>query len=219
MCVCVHACVCVCACIHISLHFAIKDNNLLRISPDDLASYWERQEAGLGYKPPGFGKVPLGIYGDDARFTKSGDKIIMVSVNAVLHEPRVGEIKRYPVFTLREFLCLGNRSLFPVCRILAWSFNAARRRMQHSLYHVSLVLLLVVQVHARSIRTLAFARFCTMESTRCMTWTETNSHAKRLSWLDVPLQDRSRNPRYRCSTCSPAAPDSALYGIEHGFNH
>lgn len=109
-------------------YYQAEDNNLLRISPEDLASYWERQEAGLGYKPHGFGMVPLGIYGDDARFTKGGDKIVMISLNAVLHEPTAGEIKRYPIFTLREYLNLGNRSLFPVCRVLAWSVNAARRR-------------------------------------------------------------------------------------------
>ena len=107
-----------------------KDNKLLRIDPEDLAKYWQRQEAALGSRPQGFGCVPLGIYGDDARFTKGGDKIIMISLNAVLHVPQIGEIKRYPIFTLREFLCMGTRSLFPVCRVLAWSLNVACRNQQ-----------------------------------------------------------------------------------------
>ncbi|CAE7235058.1 unnamed protein product [Symbiodinium microadriaticum] len=106
--------------------YSQEDNNLLRVDPEDLARYWESQEAGLGAKPPGAGMVPLGLYGDDARFTKGGgDKIIMISMNAVLHEPAGDEIKRYPIFTLREYLCINTRSLFPVCRVLAWSMNVA----------------------------------------------------------------------------------------------
>ena len=103
-----------------------KDNDLIRVPAADLREYWRRMSQGQGRTPPGASEqmLPLGLYGDDARFTKSGDKVVMVSMNVLLHDIQKGELKRYVIWTLREYLSLGTRSVFPVCRVLAWSFNA-----------------------------------------------------------------------------------------------
>ena len=116
---------------HVSPKFrnlALEANNLVRVDPNELLEYWRRQSAGQMRTPSGADgpsgpSIPLGLYGDDARFNKAGDKIIMISMNVVLHKPGKGEMKRYPIWTLREFISLGRRSVYPVMRLLAWSFN------------------------------------------------------------------------------------------------
>ena len=115
-----------------ALDLAIEANNLIRVDPSELLEYWRRQSAGqmrtpAGADGPSGPSIPLGLYGDDARFNKTGDKIIMISMNCILHEPGNGEIKRYPIWTLREFISLGQRSVYPVMRLFAWSFNAPGR--------------------------------------------------------------------------------------------
>ena len=120
---------------HVSPKFrnlALEANKLVRVDPNELLEYWRRQSAGQmrtsrGADGPSGPSIPLGLYGDDARFNKAGDKIIMISMNVVLHKPGKGEMKRYPIWTLREFISLGRRSVYPVMRLLAWSFNVPGR--------------------------------------------------------------------------------------------
>ncbi|CAE7251674.1 unnamed protein product [Symbiodinium sp. CCMP2592] len=93
------------------LYAYLMDSGKIRVTPAELEDYWEhlaaRARANQLPIPTGYDKraVPLGMYGDDARYNTSGD------------------IARYPVWTLREFICLGARTWNPIMRILSWSFN------------------------------------------------------------------------------------------------
>ena len=37
---------------------------------------------------PGRGKNPVGIYGDDCRYNKTGEKLVALNFNCILQEPR-----------------------------------------------------------------------------------------------------------------------------------
>ena len=60
------------------------------------------------------------MWGDDAKYNLSGDKIIVLLANPLLQG---GSSNRFPLFSLRDHLCLGLDSLTPILQILAWSWN------------------------------------------------------------------------------------------------
>ena len=64
------------------------------MTPAELEDYWEhlaaRARANQLPIPEGYDKraIPLGMYGDDARYNTSGSKLLMVTVNSILDAPR-----------------------------------------------------------------------------------------------------------------------------------
>ncbi|CAE7387288.1 unnamed protein product [Symbiodinium microadriaticum] len=76
------------------LYAYLMDSGKIRVTPAELEEYWEHIAAraranGLAV-PTGYDKraVPLGLYGDDARYNVSGSKILMVTMNSILDSPR-----------------------------------------------------------------------------------------------------------------------------------
>lgn len=41
-------------------------------------------------------------------------------------------MKRYPLFCIREHLCIPDRTLRPIYRVLTWSFNDTRAQFSES---------------------------------------------------------------------------------------
>ena len=66
---------------------------------------------------------PLGIYGDDARYTLEGDKLIAVFFDFLLHRRPTGFGSRFLLFFMRCSKSLGHRTLQPLWRVLMMSFN------------------------------------------------------------------------------------------------
>ncbi|CAK9060915.1 Uncharacterized protein SCF082_LOCUS32000 [Durusdinium trenchii] len=80
--------------------------------------------------------TPLGLAGDDAKYSLAGAKVIVVCLNSILvdrqcHEaaaPVDGELKvnrRFLLFCLRHELSLGVGTLDPLYRAIIWSLNVA----------------------------------------------------------------------------------------------
>lgn len=70
--------------------------------------------------------VPIGVHGDEARYSSSGGppaKVIAVSLSMPLWRPRSSRNSRFLIFVLRETLSLGKKSLFPVFDYIRWALN------------------------------------------------------------------------------------------------
>lgn len=69
---------------------ASKDTGKLKRDAAQIAEFWAKTTSSgwLEANHPGsaLGAIPLGLYGDDARYTKSGEKFISISWNAILHK-------------------------------------------------------------------------------------------------------------------------------------
>ena len=67
-----------------------KDSGKLKLDGQQIAEFWrETTERGwLDGSHPGKPHAnPIGLYGDDAKYTKSGEKFINICWNCLLHEP------------------------------------------------------------------------------------------------------------------------------------
>lgn len=68
-----------------------KDTGKLQIDPRKVAEFWENTTSS-GWLPanhPGkWGANVLGMYGDDARYSKAGEKFISISWNCILQESK-----------------------------------------------------------------------------------------------------------------------------------
>ena len=61
-----------------------EDSGKLEMNMEKIREYWE---ASGETEHPGFPTSnPLGLYGDDCKFNQTGEKLIVISLNAVLHE-------------------------------------------------------------------------------------------------------------------------------------
>ncbi|CAE7252570.1 unnamed protein product, partial [Symbiodinium sp. KB8] len=63
--------------------------------------------------------IPLGLHGDDCRFTDGGQKVICVSMNYLLDEAQM----RYPLFVIRYALSTGFETLEAYLKPVVASFN------------------------------------------------------------------------------------------------
>ena len=107
----------------------LEDCGKLRLKPNDIRDFWEHLSEHTSWAAGHPGKKlaanPIGIYGDDARYTKSGDKFTLLHVNALLSSSSSRtdhEMKRFPLLAIREFITYPS-TLRPVYAIFAWSFN------------------------------------------------------------------------------------------------
>ena len=64
-----------------------KETGRIRVSAKQLDEFWVHEQAHsptpLGSR---IGALPLGVWGDDARYNRSGQKLILITVNCLLHE-------------------------------------------------------------------------------------------------------------------------------------
>ena len=58
--------------------------------------------------------IPLGLYGDAAKYSPDGKKIIGFYLNIVIWCPRVSRMSRWLLFSLDDTTCLGLQSLNPL---------------------------------------------------------------------------------------------------------
>lgn len=62
--------------------------------------------------------VPIALYGDSARYSPDGRKMIAVFMSVVLWVPRVSRMSRWLLFTVENDLCLGPQTLNPLFRVI-----------------------------------------------------------------------------------------------------
>lgn len=68
-----------------------EDTGKLKLDNGKIKEFWEKT-TGTGWLDPNhpgkWGANVIGLYGDDAKYTKSGEKFISVSWNCVLQESK-----------------------------------------------------------------------------------------------------------------------------------
>lgn len=106
-----------------------EDFNLV-LDQDDVQKYWEHAVDCFpwGANHPGHDThIPVGLYGDSARYTSSTgfvEKTMCVIVNLPLWCPASTRASRFLVFAIRENLMVGYKeTLWPVFRFLAQELN------------------------------------------------------------------------------------------------
>ena len=62
-----------------------EDNGGLNVPDEDRSRYWDHYQEYMDRDYSEF--LPLGVYGDDARYSAAGEKITLVTVNSLLTEP------------------------------------------------------------------------------------------------------------------------------------
>lgn len=77
---------------------------------DSISQYW-RHTTQYGWHKrdhPGFAvkAAPMGLYGDDCRYNKSGEKLVILNCNTILQEPKRTLIRFLYVFFLTAYLGL-----------------------------------------------------------------------------------------------------------------
>ena len=65
--------------------------------------------------------IPLGLYGDGAKYSPDGKKIIGYFLNVVIWCPRLARMSRWLLFSLENGSCLGARSLNPLFAVIVQS--------------------------------------------------------------------------------------------------
>ena len=57
------------------------------VSPESLQFYWNHVKARSKTTPVGCEElsVPLGVWGDDARYNRKGEKLLLYTMNSILH--------------------------------------------------------------------------------------------------------------------------------------
>ena len=71
-----------------------QDSGRIRVTAAELEAYWQhiasRARANGEAVPEGFDKraVPMGLYGDDARYNLLGSKILLITLNSILESHR-----------------------------------------------------------------------------------------------------------------------------------
>ena len=101
----------------------------LVIPPDDVATYWDRArangEAWATNHPATSRHMPLGLYGDEARFNTafSQDKVLGLFINLPLWRPKSIRASRFLIFALEENKLYKHFTLDAVLRRIVWSIN------------------------------------------------------------------------------------------------
>lgn len=68
-----------------------KDTGKLTVNPTDIREFWQKTTSSGWLDPnhPGkWGANPIGLYGDDAKYNKSGEKFISICWNCILQKPK-----------------------------------------------------------------------------------------------------------------------------------
>ena len=75
-----------------SSYMSSQDTNRIRVSSAEISQFWAHNAAMPAHQRmeiPGSTDLdafnPLGLYGDDGRINKSGDKLVLVCMNSLLH--------------------------------------------------------------------------------------------------------------------------------------
>lgn len=109
-----------------------------QVSAEEIQFYWDhfrRLEALWAVAHPATrDHCPVGIYGDEAVFTKGNDKFLGITLNMPLYRPGGNPFdSRWLLFIMRHCLFLGPQTLRPVWHRVAWSLNIAftGRKPQH----------------------------------------------------------------------------------------
>ena len=101
----------------------------VQIPAEDVAAYWDHArahgEAWVTHHPATVQHIPLGLYGDEARFstTFSQDKVLGIFLNMPLWRPRSIRASRFLLFGLEEHKLYKNFTLDAVFRRIVWSIN------------------------------------------------------------------------------------------------
>ena len=150
---------------HIGLH--AQENRKISWKSADVTSFWKHWRDHVPFHHPAAeeGKhIPIGIFGDDAKYTLAGAKVIVMLLNFVVqntmraltylcvcflvlqrnmqqnpqenvltphvHVTPLGlDLSRFPFFVLRYELTLGQQTMDPILRVIAWSFNASQPQL------------------------------------------------------------------------------------------
>ena len=70
--------------------------------------------------------VPVALHGDEARYTNGTgcvEKVVVLTLSMPLWRPATSRNSRYVLCALRESLCLGHRTLFPLFHYITWALN------------------------------------------------------------------------------------------------
>ena len=114
---------------HLLVEYVVN-RNVVQISTADMKSFWDHMvahEVPWATDHPGrHTHYPMGIYGDEGQINKGGDKVVICTANFLLDSRADGFLHRFPIFTLREWCCLGMQSIQPLTQIMAWSFNVLK---------------------------------------------------------------------------------------------
>ena len=119
-----------------------------------IAKFWDHccSTGFLQADHPGRGKNPVGIYGDDCRYNKIGEKLVALNFNCILQEPKSIWIRSLTFFIFFygfrwhfEYLCIKNKThLFiqqglDMCRFPIFVLRNSRLIPEYTLervYHV-----------------------------------------------------------------------------------
>ena len=100
------------------------------ITDESLRQFWTHAVTHFewGASHPGrYSHIPVGVYGDEARYTNSTgyvEKVATLVVNLPLWCPRTTRSSRFIVFTIRESLMVGYKeTLWPIFEHLSQQLN------------------------------------------------------------------------------------------------
>ena len=67
-----------------------EEKSLMDVSRESLQFYWNHVKARSETTPIGCEElsIPLGVWGDDARYNRKGEKLILCTMNSLLHCPK-----------------------------------------------------------------------------------------------------------------------------------
>ena len=101
----------------------------ISIPQQTVTRYWQHARARLpwGAQHPSRGlHVPLALHGDEARYTNGKgcvEKVVVLNLSCPLWRPKSARNSRFVLFSLRESLSLGHRTLWPIFQYLTWALN------------------------------------------------------------------------------------------------
>ena len=84
-----------------------QEADKIRIKADDLVAFWHHWSKHMPQHPAaseamsndGIKRIPLGVSGDDAKYTLAGNKFVVIMVSSVLYK-----VKRHKTATLQILL-------------------------------------------------------------------------------------------------------------------
>ena len=116
----------------LSLVQYLFEDHGLHIDEAAITYFWEhaRQffEWGAGHPAveDGCSHVPIGLYGDEAKYTTSSglcEKIVCITMSFPLFNPRSTRNSRFLVFVIRESMSTGRNTIWPIYDYLRWCLN------------------------------------------------------------------------------------------------
>ena len=96
----------------------------MEIPHEAVAKYWlhsQTHDCPWKHVSPCGNHIPLGLYGDAAKFAPTGEKIIAYFLNIILWTPKSSRMSRWLLFTLENDVCLWPQSLYPLFRVIVTS--------------------------------------------------------------------------------------------------